>query len=117
MTTNSVKHHVDWPSGFYVAGGISPGALSGQVVACLKNSTNANASLVVMDATTGVQSSSWDAGASFCGPFKADRDGKRIFAVKQSGGKSVLYALNADLTEISHVSPGFEVSAIEMINE
>ncbi len=115
--TRSVEHHFNWPFGTVIAGGIAAGPKTGQVIACLKNSTDVNARLVVLDALTGVQSASWDAGAASCGPFKVDHDGRRVFAVKQSNGVSILYSLNAELAEISHVSPRIAVSALEIVSE
>jgi hypothetical protein len=113
----STRHVFDWPAGVETAGGIQKGAKSGQIIACLKTATEANAKLTVFDSTTGATLATWDVGASTCGPFEVDRDGARIFAIQNGTESSTLYSLTAELNQISKIDLGFRVSSLEAINE
>ena len=113
----STRHVFDWPTGVAVAGGIKKGAKSGQIIACLKAATEANAQLTVVDSTTGATLATWDSGASTCGPFEVDREGARVFAVQNGQDSSRLYSFTAELNQISRVDLSFRVSGLEAINE
>lgn len=113
----STRHLFDWPTGSAVAGGIQKGAKTGQMVVCLKATADVNAKLTVLNSTTGEILATWDAGASTCGPFAVDREGARIFVIKNGLDSSSLYALSSDLNQIAKVDLGFTVSGLEAINE
>jgi hypothetical protein len=113
----STRHLYDWPTSTTVAGDVKKGAKTGQLIACLKSTTDANAQLTVLDSATGAILATWDAGASICGPFAVDRDGARVFAIKNNKDSSTLHALSPELNQISQVALSFTVVGLEAINE